>query len=52
MPLGKSLAANISELTKDNKRKGVEKGDRGRVRSRAQIIAIAYKAKNKGKRNV
>lgn len=44
MPLGKSVSRNMHELYADNKKKGKERGDRGRPRSRAQMIAIAMSA--------
>lgn len=54
MPLGKDVSKNISELTRDNKRSGKERGANGKLRSRAQIIAISINAAgkgNKGKKN-
>lgn len=49
MPLGKSVSKNIRELYADNKRSGKERGNKGKPRSRAQIIAIAYSAAKKKK---
>jgi len=50
MPLGKNVSKNISELTKDNKKKGKAKGAGGKARSRKQIIAIALHAAGKSKK--
>jgi hypothetical protein len=44
MPLGRNISKNIEELTADNKRSGKARGANGKVRSRAQIIAIAIHA--------
>ncbi len=44
MPLGNNVQKNIKELMKDNKRSGKERGNNGKVRSKDQIIAIAYHA--------
>lgn len=44
MPLRKgkkNIGKNITELRKDNKKKGKARGANGRVRSKEQIIAIA-----------
>jgi len=49
MPLTKNVSKNISELYKDNMKKGKEKGANGKVRPRKQIIAIALKAAGKSK---
>lgn len=52
MPLKKGnkyIGYNISELQKDNKKSGKERGANGTPRSRAQIIAIAFNAAGKGK---
>lgn len=49
MPLGKSVSKNIKELYKDNKKKGKAKGANGKLRSRKQIIAIAYSAAKRKK---
>lgn len=49
MPLGKNVSKNISELYKDNKKKGKARGANGKKRSRKQIIAIALKAAGKSK---
>jgi hypothetical protein len=49
MPLGKNVSANISELYADNKKKGKARGADGKVRPRAQIIAIALSAAGKSK---
>jgi hypothetical protein len=50
MPLGKNVSKNISELYKDNKKKGMAKGAKGKPRSREQIIAIALNAAGKMQR--
>lgn len=50
MPLSKNVGKNISELTKDNKKKGKARGANGKVRSRKQIIAISLNAAGKSKR--
>lgn len=50
MPLGKNVQKNIKELYKDNKKSGKARGANGKVRSRSQIIAIAYSAAKKGKK--
>lgn len=47
MPLGKSITSNIRELYADNKKSGKAKGANGKVRSRAQMIAIAIEASKK-----
>lgn len=47
--LGKNVQKNISELYRDNKKTGKERGANGKPRSRAQIIAIAFNAAGKGK---
>jgi len=44
MPLGKNVSKNIEELYRDNSKKGQERGNKGKKRSRNQIIAIAYHA--------
>lgn len=49
MPLGRNVSANISELYKDNLKKGKAKGAGGKPRSRKQIIAIALSAAGKSK---
>lgn len=41
MPLGRNVSKNISELYADNKKSGKAKGAMGKLRSKAQIIAIA-----------
>ena len=50
MPLGKSVKKNFSELYKDNKKKGKERGAGGKPRSKKQIIAIALAAAGKSKK--
>jgi len=50
MPLGRNVSKNISELCADNKKSGKEKGDMGKPRSRAQIVAIALRAAGKSKK--
>jgi hypothetical protein len=47
MPLGIDVGSNIRELRKDNKRKGKARGANGKVRSKAQILAIALAASRK-----
>ena len=49
MPLGKDVSANMREMYADNKRKGKARGAGGKVRSRAQMIAIAMSAAGKSK---
>ena len=47
MPLKKgkkNVGKNISELMADNKKEGKERGNKGKLRSRKQIIAIALNA--------
>lgn len=44
MPLGKDVGKNISELVKDNKKKGKAKGAGGKKRPMKQIVAIALEA--------
>ena len=51
MPLTKNVSKNISELYKDNKKKGKAKGANGKKRSRKQIIAIALNAAGKSKKS-
>lgn len=51
MPLGKNVSKNVSELYKDNMKKGKAKGANGKVRPRKQMIAIALKAAGKSKYN-
>ena len=55
MPLWMNVWANISELMKDNKKKGKARWANGKVRPRAQVIAIAlnaaWKSKPKTKKN-
>lgn len=44
MPLKKgkkNIGKNITELQKDNKKKGKARGANGKVRSKRQILAIA-----------
>jgi hypothetical protein len=50
MPLGKNVSKNMSELYKDNKKKGKAKGAGGKARSRKQIIAIALSAAGKSRK--
>jgi hypothetical protein len=47
MPLGRNVSANIRELYADNKKKGKERGAKGKMRSKKQIIAIALSAAGK-----
>jgi hypothetical protein len=51
MPLTKDVSANIRDLMKDNKKKGKERGAKGKERSRKQIIAIALSAAGKSKKD-
>lgn len=51
MPLGKDVGKNIKELRRDNQKSGKERGDNGRVRSKAQIEAIAISAARKSENN-
>ncbi len=50
MPLGKDVSKNIKELYADNKKTGKARGANGKVRGRAQIIAIAMDAAKKAKK--
>ena len=50
MPLTKNVNKNVSELYRDNKKKGKARGANGKPRSRAQIIAIALSAARKSLR--
>ena len=43
----KNIGKNIEELYHDNQKSGKARGNKGKKRSRAQIIAIAYHAANK-----
>lgn len=45
----KTISKNISELYKDNKKSGKARGANGKVRSRAQILAIALSTVKKSK---
>lgn len=47
MPLGKNVGKNISELKKDNMKKGKARGAGGKPRSKKQILAIAISAAKK-----
>ncbi len=47
MPLKGSTSDKIRELYKDNKKSGKARGANGKVRSRAQILAIALSKKGK-----
>ena len=49
MPLGKDVSKNMSELARDNRRNGSERGAGGKPRSRQQMIAIALSAAGKSK---
>jgi hypothetical protein len=51
MPLGKNVSANMHELAMDNKKSGKAKGANGKMRGRAQMIAIALNAAGKGRRS-
>ncbi len=50
MPLTGSISNRIRELYADNKKTGTARGAGGKVRSRAQIIAIAFASKRRGKK--
>jgi hypothetical protein len=50
MPLGKSVSKNIAELYRDNKKPGKARGENGKVRSRARIVAIALNAAGKSRK--
>ena len=50
MPLGKNIGKNIRELLADNKKKGKARGANGKVRSLAQIKAIAIAASKRLKK--
>ena len=45
--LQKAVSKNVRELMADNKKSGKERGNKGKPRSRSQILAIAY-AKARG----
>ena len=47
MPLGSDVGSNIKELIKDNKKTGKAKGSNGKLRPKAQIIAISLSAAGK-----
>ena len=49
MPLGKDVSKNMSELARDNRKKGKEREAGGKARSRQQMIAIALSAAGKSK---
>lgn len=49
MPLKGSVSERISELVRDNKKKGKEKGANGKKRSMKQILAIALEKKRREK---
>jgi len=46
----KTISANIRELYKDNKKKGKARGQGGKPRSKAQIIAIALSQAGKSRK--
>lgn len=50
MALGKDIGKNIRELRADNKKSGKARGANGKVRSKAQILAIALSASGKSKK--
>lgn len=47
MPLSHNFQNNIKELLSDNNKSGKAKGANGKPRTKAQILAIAYKASGK-----
>lgn len=47
MPLPNTVKGRFKELYADNKKSGKDRGANGKPRSKAQIIAIALKAKKK-----
>lgn len=49
MPLTSKISRNIAELYADNKKKDKEKGNKGKKRSRKQILAIALEAARRKK---
>lgn len=51
MPLWKDIGKNIRELKKDNLKKGKAKWANWKVRSKAQILAIALNAAGKSKKS-
>jgi len=51
MPLGKDVSKNMSELARDNRKKGSERGAGGKPRSREQMIAIALSAAGKSNKS-
>ena len=53
MPLKKgksSIGENIKELERDNRKRGAERGANGKVRSKAQILAIVLNQAGKKKK--
>ena len=50
MPLGKDVGKTIKELRADNMKSGKARGANGKVRSSAQILAIALNAAGKSKK--
>ena len=40
----KAISANLRELYKDNEKSGKEKGNKGKPRSKQQMLAIAISA--------
>lgn len=50
MPLSKNVSKNIKELYADNKKKGKAKGAGGKIRPKAQIIAISIAASKRAKK--
>ena len=50
MPLGNNVSKNIKELYADNKKTGKARGANGKLRGRAQIIAIAMDAAKRAKK--
>lgn len=50
MPLTKNIGKNIRDLKADNLKKGKARGAGGKIRSKAQILAIALSASKRLKK--
>lgn len=48
MTLKGSVGDRMKEMMRDNMKKGKAKGNKGKKRSREQMIAIAFASKRKG----